>query len=119
MVKKTVNTLEDVDVNELDAAMNGKAPKAAKPHKAERLNASARRMTKKEKAPARKEAPKAEKAPKSAFRVHAMAYSDKTSTYGKVCEEQFDDLSDVVKFVESEIEKGQGNGLHEIAIHVR
>jgi len=96
-------TLADVD---REMGLGKKPAKAGKGTKA----VAAKVKAKKEKA-----APE----PKSAFRVHAMAYNDRTKAYGKCASEEFDDLAEVLSFVEKTIEKGQENGLHEVAIHVR
>lgn len=92
-------------LDQLDQAMtgNGKAKNGAKPA-------------------VKKALPKAAPTkllPITAFRVHTMAYNEKTKKYGKGAVEHFDDVSEVLDFVESMIDKGQGNGLHEVSVFVR
>lgn len=103
MVKKSVNTLDDVDVEALDAAMNGKSKKV-KPSKAP----SKPLVTK-----------KAVAVPKTAFRVHTMSYNDRTKKYGKTEAGAFDEIEDVLEAISKAVDDGQGNGLHEVSLYVR
>lgn len=86
------------------------------------MKEAAERPAKKKKLPNKRElfVPKM-KAPdaRPPFGVHSMGL-DKENRYTKRGESRWFKLVDeVVNYIEREIEEGQGNGLHEIIVHVR